>query len=429
MKQLSLLLALLLIEKGNSFFVHVKNIRKDKILQRNILRNEHNQISSLWNVNKNIYRANTKIGILQEQILSNRDNRRMGYNYYGDYNKQSNVKLYSTAKEESSNTTAISPNKSINPLLQILIVLLTYLFHLTILTQHSLAFPIQLIPNNKGYFQSIGYDTLAGITSILFYITYSSKHPTQSSPWKIPKTKISNSARAFTYLLLAYGMTGKFSIFFEDLFYVIGGMGIIPLTIATHRSLVVLFGHLLWVGIGSLILHLELKTFFSNKKKTKWYTCQIRNTNWLWWVIGGYFASCFVFNMSDFINQLVIPKHYFQSASEGVVSQLIQPENNDRIASFIGYIAPCISAPWWEEVLYRGFMLPAINMILPLYPSILSSSLIFSAHHLSVTGFIPLTMLGITWAFLYSKCRNLFVTVFIHALWNSRVFLGSWFGL
>jgi len=136
-----------------------------------------------------------------------------------------------------------------------------------------------------------------------------------------------------------------------------------------------------------------------------------------------------IFNISNFLNQIVLPASYFEGVTEGVVSQLVHPENNDRIAGFIGYIAPCISAPWWEEILYRGFMLPALNVLLPLNTSVIISGLIFSAHHLSATGFIPLAMLGITWAYLYAKCGNLFVTIFIHALWNSRVFLGSWLGL
>ena len=111
------------------------------------------------------------------------------------------------------------------------------------------------------------------------------------------------------------------------------------------------------------------------------------------------------------------------------VTKMINPENNDLAASIVGYVAPCLSAPWWEEILYRGFMLPFLCLYLPFWPASLLSALIFAAHHMSATGFIPLTTLGMTWAVLYAKCGNLLVTVLIHAMWNSRVFLGSWFGL
>ena len=34
-------------------------------------------------------------------------------------------------------------------------------------------------------------------------------------------------------------------------------------------------------------------------------------------------------------------------------------------------------------------------------------------------------VLGFAWAVVYTHSRNLLVTILIHALWNSRVFLGT----
>jgi hypothetical protein len=42
---------------------------------------------------------------------------------------------------------------------QLAAALLLYIFHLTVLTQHSIPFPFQLIPNERGHFQSIGLDS------------------------------------------------------------------------------------------------------------------------------------------------------------------------------------------------------------------------------------------------------------------------------
>ena len=53
----------------------------------------------------------------------------------------------------------------------------------------------------------------------------------------------------------------------------------------------------------------------------------------------------------------------------------------------------------------------------------------FAAHHMSWTTMLPLTTLGLTWAMIYVLSRNLLITVLIHAMWNSRVFLGSLLGL
>ena len=145
--------------------------------------------------------------------------------------------------------------------------------------------------------------------------------------------------------------------------------------------------------------------------------------------MGGYFVSSWFFNIADFINQWVLPLPILEQAQESVVSQLINPEFNDWLASAVGYIAPCITAPWWEEVLYRGFLLPAFTLNMSWKWSVFWNGIIFSIHHMSATACIPLAVLGWTWSVLYSKSGNLLTTILVHAMWNSRIFLGSWFGL
>lgn len=380
---------------------------------------------------------------------------------------------------------------TIRPRTQFLIGLCLYVFHLRILTQHQITFPFQLIPNDEGWFQSIGLDSLAGMLAFggLIWLRKNSvesdssvkavpsiwSDPTSSAPWRLrPKKKVkkrrksndlqnvavddvkevhprSTSIVAFFLLTVGYFSTGRFSLVFENTLYAMAGSGL-PLTVPMHRSLVVLLGHLTWVVVGSAILAgvLSPKPFFGggwmmappiddsvkDKKRLKtrvlrphrWYTNKW-DTYWLWWTIGGYFVSAWLFNIADFVNQIVLPPYLFAQQAEGVVSILINPENNDFLASLVGYIAPCLSAPWWEEVLYRGYLLPALGLFMGFWPSVFVSGILFSVHHMNLMGAIPLMVLGWLWAALYAKSGNLLVTMLIHGMWNSRVFLGSWLGL
>ena len=381
---------------------------------------------------------------------------------------------------------------TIRPRTQFLIGLCLYVFHLRILTQHQITFPFQLIPNDEGWFQSIGLDSLAGMLAFggLIWLRKNSvesdsivkavpsiwSDPTASeAPWRLrskkkaKKRKKSNdlqnvdvddvkklhprstSIAAFLLLTVGYFSTGRFSLVFENTLYAMAGSGL-PLTVPMHRSLVVLLGHLAWVAVGSAILAgvLSPKPFFGggwmkaptiddsvkDEKRLKtrvlrpyrWYTNKW-DTYWLWWTIGGYFVSAWLFNIADFVNQIVLPPYLFAQQAEGVVSQLINPENNDFLASLVGYIAPCLSAPWWEEVLYRGYLLPALGLFMGFWPSVFVSGILFSVHHMNLMGAIPLMVLGWLWAALYAKSGNLLVTMLIHGMWNSRVFLGSWLGL
>ena len=407
------------------------------------------------------------------------------------------------------------------PRYQFLIGLCLYIFHLRILTQHQLTFPFQLIPNDEGWFQSIGLDSLAGMVAFgaLLWIRKSSVEYAKSlssskrkvmgkegmdddgsitttvpaavppiwtdpkgseAPWRLrSKTKKNRKKKseekanvpvlhprttsvvAFVLLTIGYFSTGRLSLLFENLLYTAAGSGL-PLTVPMHRSLVVLLGHLAWVGVGSTILAgvLSPRPFFGggwttttmtskqnddpqagvdDRKQSKkrmqkmlrpyrWYTNKW-DTYWLWWTIGGYFVSAWLFNIADFINQIILPPYLFAQQGEGVVAQLINPENNDFFASLVGYIAPCLSAPWWEEVLYRGYLLPALGLFMGFWPSVFVSGVLFSVHHLNLMGALPLMVLGCLWAALYAKCGNILVTILIHGMWNSRVFIGSWLGL
>jgi hypothetical protein len=193
---------------------------------------------------------------------------------------------------------------TIPPPVQLLALVTFYVLHLTVLTQHSIIFPFQLIPNQQGRFQSIGLDSLAGILSfatIQFLrnrqLKQFSGNPDQAqnitipslmssplnqgpssskkveqqrrystpSPWNFPTyakfNALSPRLTSMTSLFLlvsAYFMTGRIANWVELNLYTLAGLGL-PMTIAMHRSLVVLGGHLAWVMIGSAILGIILR--------------------------------------------------------------------------------------------------------------------------------------------------------------------------
>jgi membrane protease YdiL (CAAX protease family) len=262
---------------------------------------------------------------------------------------------------------------------------------------------------------------------------------------------------AIVALVKAYFQTGTYSLFWEDLLYTMSAAGW-PLTVPLSRSIQVLAGHLTWVAAGSTILwaiprpppffrsaavatskssilHEEHSTKQSKNcvdalSSYQWFRMSLTKCNWLWWTIGGYFVSSWLFNIADSLNRYLLPAQVLQDAAESVVAQLVQPEHNDLWASVIGYIAPCITAPVWEELLYRGFLLAGLTAWTGSWHiSCVLQAILFSAHHMSIPAALPLAVLGYTWAVLYTHSKNLWTVIAVHAMWNSRIFFGSWFGL
>lgn len=325
------------------------------------------------------------------------------------------------------------------PLLQLAILLPLYAIHLFFFSTKGWKFRKSVIPNEKNLFGSIGYDSVVGALVALVFLIWKKVFvkrkegdkpepllpnllKVDNPPWKVPREAKKRIGQTALLLMVAYLASGYGAVFSEQILFLLAGSGV-PLTTATTRAWKVLLGHLMWVYMGIRILR-RLKPFFPPKgtwMQWKW------KSNWVWWAVGGYYVSALFFNMADVLNQLVLPASMFEE--ETVVSKLINPENKDRIAMAVGSIGPCVSAPVFEEVLYRGFLLPALACFFPMWVAIPASSVLFALHHLNPTMVLPLAMLGLIWAIIYSKSRNLTVTILIHAMWNSRVFLGSLLGL
>jgi len=56
----------------------------------------------------------------------------------------------------------------------------------------------------------------------------------------------------------------------------------------------------------------------------------------------------------------------------------------------------------FEEILYRGFLLPTLVCYMPMHFAIPASSILFAAHHLNICGVLPLSVLG----FVSEKARG-----------------------
>ena len=91
----------------------------------------------------------------------------------------------------------------------------------------------------------------------------------------------------------------------------------------------------------------------------------------------------------------------------------------------VGSVAPCLTAPLFEEILYRGFLLPALTRFLPIAYALPLNALLFGLHHHALPALLPLSALGLLWGVLYLQSGNLLVCILIHALWNARIFLIS----
>jgi len=77
----------------------------------------------------------------------------------------------------------------LRPSVQLLVTIVLYLFHTAYLSQASVVLPFQLFPNDRGNFQSIGLDTLAGMGTLAFY-QYLRRQPTNFFDMEVKKSSL-----------------------------------------------------------------------------------------------------------------------------------------------------------------------------------------------------------------------------------------------
>ena len=97
--------------------------------------------------------------------------------------------------------------------------------------------------------------------------------------------------------------------------------------------------------------------------------------------------------------------------------------NNNYFAFLILFITTTLLAPIFEEIIFRGVLLPILSRDFGKIIGIVFSSFIFALAHLSFSEFPPLFILGIGLACTRLISGRLISSVVMHSLWNGLTFL------
>ncbi|KAG0561024.1 hypothetical protein KC19_9G031700 [Ceratodon purpureus] len=167
------------------------------------------------------------------------------------------------------------------------------------------------------------------------------------------------------------------------------------------------------VGLG--ILHRCLSRF--HPLPGEWFPVSWKGT---WYVEAC--LGCLMFPLVNRLSQLNLDLLPFPAPfSSSHVEQSIMAR--DPIATLLYAVVVSVCAPIWEEVMFRGFLLPSLTRYLPVWGSIIVSAIAFALAHFSLQRMLPLTFLGLVMGIVFVRSRNLLASMLLHSLWNGFVFL------
>lgn len=195
--------------------------------------------------------------------------------------------------------------------------------------------------------------------------------------------------------------------------------GLLPLNPASldvrGKAFYVLLSYLLMASGGIFVLYLSLKPFLPLPEG--WFRFK-GSPSWILWGLGGYFVALPLVVVVSLINQQL---WHGQGGSNPILPIALQ--NRDGVALAIFFLTASVAAPVFEELMFRGFLLPSLTRYLPVWGAIAASSFLFAVAHLSLSEVLPLMTLGIVLGVVYTRSRNLLASMLLHSLWNSGTLL------
>lgn len=177
------------------------------------------------------------------------------------------------------------------------------------------------------------------------------------------------------------------------------------------KALYVLGTYLLMAAGGISVLYFSIKSFFPLPED--WFKFKFKS-NWFIWGVGGYLVAIPLVLIVSLINQQIWQG---QGGSNPLLFLALQSQ--DQVALIIFFITASVAAPIFEEIMFRGFLLPSITRYLSVSSAIVISGFIFAIAHLSLSEVLPLATLGMILGFVYTRSRNLLAPMLLHCLWNS----------
>ncbi len=185
------------------------------------------------------------------------------------------------------------------------------------------------------------------------------------------------------------------------------------------KALYVLFTYILMAAGGIAVLFFSVKPYLplAEDIKEDWFKFKFWD-NWFVWGLGGYLVAIPCVLLVSLINQQIWNG---QGGSNPLLYLALQAQ--DKVALTIFFSTASFAAPLFEELIFRGFLLPSLTRYFSVTVSIILSGLLFAVAHLSLAEVLPLVTLGIILGFVYTRSRNLLAPMLLHSLWNSGTLL------
>ena len=192
------------------------------------------------------------------------------------------------------------------------------------------------------------------------------------------------------------------------------------LSVELFQSLKIFFGYIFMAIPPLLIIYYQIKSsegsFLLKKDYFEFNGLPIKKAI-IFGLKGWVMIIPFVLLISLIMNILIDNQNGSNPLLEIVLN------NNNYLSFFILFLTTTLLAPLFEEVIFRGILLPILSRDFGIILGISISAFIFALAHLSISEMPPLFVLGLGLGVLRIISGSLLSSVLMHSLWNGLTFL------
>ncbi|WP_288262007.1 CPBP family intramembrane glutamic endopeptidase [uncultured Prochlorococcus sp.] len=186
------------------------------------------------------------------------------------------------------------------------------------------------------------------------------------------------------------------------------------------QSLKIFFGYLFMAIPPLLIVYYQIKSLngeFTFKKDYLQFNFLPIKDAIIQGIKGWLTIVPFVLLISLIMNSLIDNQNGSNPLLEIVLN------NNNYLSFILLFITTTLLAPLFEEIIFRGILLPTLSINFGIILGIIVSAFIFALAHLSLGEMPALFVLGIGLGITRISSGSLFSSVIMHSLWNGLTFL------
>jgi len=192
------------------------------------------------------------------------------------------------------------------------------------------------------------------------------------------------------------------------------------ITIELSQSLKIFFGYIFMAFPPLLIVYYQIKSLngeFNLKKDYFQLNFLPLKDAIIQGIKGWLIIVPFVLLISLIMNILIENQNGSNPLLEIVLN------NNNYLSFILLFVTTTLFAPLFEEIIFRGILLPTLSRDFGIILGIIVSAFIFALAHLSLGEMPPLFVLGIGLGITRIASGSLLSSVIMHSLWNGLTFL------